>query len=175
MSSTPLLSVRADLVSRRRRLTRISGRSVCQPRTQGQSLPWTNQYTHDDLLQATFLRDNSLINDNVLHTARITKTDKVISCLSTCVFPDKIDYPLTEDKVHLGPPHDSNFGYAYAKRMVDVQNQSVPPLASYLGSQLPPALTRRNSAATLPLPFRPTSLGPTITCGCSFPPPCDRR
>jgi nucleoside-diphosphate-sugar epimerase len=28
---------------------------------------------------------------------------------------------LTEDQLHNGPPHDSNFGYAYAKRMVDVQ------------------------------------------------------
>ncbi|KAI6096163.1 epimerase-domain-containing protein [Pisolithus croceorrhizus] len=74
--------------------------------------------------KATFLRDNMLINDNVLYTARIKKTRKVISCLSTCVFPDKIDYPLTEEKVHLGPPHDSNFGYAYAKRMVDVQNHA---------------------------------------------------
>jgi len=72
----------------------------------------------------TFLRDNMLINDNVLHTARIKGTQKVISCLSTCVFPDKVEYPLTEDKVHLGPPHDSNFGYAYAKRMVDVQNRA---------------------------------------------------
>ena len=72
----------------------------------------------------TFLRDNMLINDNVLHTARIKKTQKVISCLSTCVFPDKVEYPLTEEKVHLGPPHDSNYGYAYAKRMVDVQNRS---------------------------------------------------
>ncbi|KAG6332374.1 hypothetical protein ID866_6715 [Astraeus odoratus] len=77
-----------------------------------------------DASQATFLRDNMLINDNVLNTARIMKTQKVISCLSTCVFPDKIDYPLTEEKVHLGPPHDSNFGYAYAKRMVDVQNHA---------------------------------------------------
>ncbi|KAH0831197.1 hypothetical protein J3R83DRAFT_13776 [Lanmaoa asiatica] len=72
----------------------------------------------------TFLRDNMLINDNVLHTACIRKTQKVISCLSTCVFPDKVEYPLTEEKVHLGPPHDSNFGYAYAKRMVDVQNRA---------------------------------------------------
>ncbi|KAF8128676.1 epimerase-domain-containing protein [Boletus edulis] len=74
--------------------------------------------------QMTFLRDNMLINDNVLHTARIKKTEKVISCLSTCVFPDKVEYPLTEEKVHLGPPHDSNYGYAYAKRMVDVQNRA---------------------------------------------------
>ncbi|KIJ16320.1 GDP-L-fucose synthase [Paxillus involutus ATCC 200175] len=72
----------------------------------------------------TFLRDNMLINDNVLHTAHIKKTKKVISCLSTCVFPDKVEYPLTEEKVHLGPPHNSNFGYAHAKRMVDVQNHA---------------------------------------------------
>ncbi len=25
--------------------------------------------------------------------------------------------------VHDGPPHDSNFGYAYAKRMIDVLNR----------------------------------------------------
>jgi len=72
----------------------------------------------------TFLRDNMLINDNVLHTSRVKGVQKVISCLSTCVFPDKVEYPLTEEKVHLGPPHDSNFGYAYAKRMVDIQNRA---------------------------------------------------
>jgi len=49
---------------------------------------------------------------------------KLISCLSTCVFPDKIAYPLNEDNIHLGPPHESNFGYAHAKRMVDVQNHA---------------------------------------------------
>lgn len=72
----------------------------------------------------TFLRDNILINDNVLHAAYEHKTTKVISCLSTCVFPDKVEYPLDETKIHSGPPHESNFGYAHAKRMVDVQNHA---------------------------------------------------
>jgi len=72
----------------------------------------------------TFLRDNLLINDNVLHQSYIHKTKKVISCLSTCVFPDKVEYPLDENKIHSGPPHESNFGYAHAKRMVDVQNHA---------------------------------------------------
>ncbi|KAF7440137.1 GDP-L-fucose synthase [Pleurotus ostreatus] len=72
----------------------------------------------------TFLRDNVLMNDNVLHTACERKTQKVISCLSTCVFPDKVEYPLDETKIHLGPPHSSNFGYAHAKRLVDVQNHA---------------------------------------------------
>ena len=30
---------------------------------------------------------------------------------------------MDENKIHSGPPHESNFGYAHAKRMVDVQNQ----------------------------------------------------
>jgi len=31
---------------------------------------------------------------------------------------------LTELNIHNGPPHESNFGYAHAKRMVDVQNHA---------------------------------------------------
>jgi GDP-L-fucose synthase len=46
---------------------------------------------------------------------------KLLAFLSTCVFPDKVEYPLNADKIHLGPPHTSNDAYAYAKRMVDVQ------------------------------------------------------
>lgn len=114
----------------------------------------------------TFLRDNMLINDNVLHTAHIKGTEKVISCLSTCVFPDKVEYPLTEEKVHLGPPHPSNFGYAHAKRMVDVQNQYA--VISFgrllLGLIFTAVLTRRNLAATSHLPSRPMFLDHTITC-----------
>ena len=41
--------------------------------------------------------------------------------LSTCVFPDDVEYPLTEKKIHLGEPHTSNYPYAYAKRMADIQ------------------------------------------------------
>ncbi|KAH9937782.1 epimerase-domain-containing protein [Epithele typhae] len=71
-----------------------------------------------------FLRDNLLINDNVLHAAHEFKCKKVISCLSTCVYPDKVEYPLDETKIHQGLPHESNFGYAHAKRLVDVQNHA---------------------------------------------------
>ena len=81
-------------------------------------------------IQATFFRDNLVINDNVLHTAHLQKTKKVVSCLSTCVFPDKVAYPLDETKIHLGLPHESNFGYAHAKRMVDIQNRCVRTVSS---------------------------------------------
>lgn len=71
-----------------------------------------------------FLRDNLLINDNVLQTAHEHKVKKVVSCLSTCVFPDKTTYPIDETMIHSGPPHESNFGYAYAKRLIDTQNKA---------------------------------------------------
>lgn len=65
------------------------------------------------------------MNDNVLHNAHLHDVEKVVSCLSTCIFPDKTTYPIDETMIHNGPPHDSNFGYAYAKRMIDVQNKQV--------------------------------------------------
>ncbi|CAO3632651.1 unnamed protein product [Cunninghamella blakesleeana] len=71
-----------------------------------------------------FLRDNLLINDNVLEYSKQAGVKKVVSCLSTCIFPDKTTYPIDETMVHDGPPHESNFGYAYAKRMIDVQNKA---------------------------------------------------
>ncbi|KAI8825634.1 GDP-keto-6-deoxymannnose 3,5-epimerase/4-reductase [Fimicolochytrium jonesii] len=74
--------------------------------------------------QSDFLRLNLLINDNVLHAAHTYGVKKVVSCLSTCIFPDKTTYPIDETMIHSGPPHDSNYGYAYAKRLIDVQNRA---------------------------------------------------
>ncbi|KAH8917051.1 GDP-L-fucose synthase [Atractiella rhizophila] len=75
-------------------------------------------------LPLTFLRDNLNINDNILWCSKEYKVQKLISCLSTCVFPDKVTYPIDESMVHLGPPHYSNFGYAHSKRLVSVYNQA---------------------------------------------------
>lgn len=71
-----------------------------------------------------FFYQNIIMNTNVLHYAMTNNVKKLICFLSTCVFPNNVEYPLTEDKVHLGPPHNSNYGYAYAKRMAEVQVRS---------------------------------------------------
>ncbi len=68
-----------------------------------------------------FYYDNILINTNVIESCRKFNINKLVCFLSTCIFPDIVDYPLTEDKIHLGPPHHSNYPYAYAKRMADIQ------------------------------------------------------
>lgn len=44
-------------------------------------------------------RDNMQINDNVLSVAFETGVKKVVSCLSTCIFPDKTSYPIDETMV----------------------------------------------------------------------------
>ena len=71
-----------------------------------------------------FFRNNMKMNDNILACSHKHGVQKLVSCLSTCIFPDKTTYPIDESMVHSGPPHPSNFGYSYAKRMIDVQNRA---------------------------------------------------
>ena len=71
-----------------------------------------------------FFYDNIMINTNVIEACRKYGVEKLVVFLSTCVFPDNVEYPLTEGKIHLGPPHFSNDAYAYAKRMADIQIRS---------------------------------------------------
>uniref|UniRef100_A0A7S2RFL7 GDP-L-fucose synthase n=1 Tax=Eucampia antarctica TaxID=49252 RepID=A0A7S2RFL7_9STRA len=71
-----------------------------------------------------FYRENVLINDNIMENCRINKVKKLVSFLSTCIFPDKTTYPIDETMLHDGPPHSSNEGYAYAKRLIDTMNRA---------------------------------------------------
>ncbi len=71
-----------------------------------------------------FFYQNIMMNTNVIESARINGVENLVVFLSTCVFPDNVEYPLTESKIHLGPPHFSNDAYAYSKRMADVQVRS---------------------------------------------------
>jgi GDP-L-fucose synthase len=75
-----------------------------------------------------FYRENVMMNDNVMECCRLHGRDgqvaKLVSYLSTCIFPDKTSYPIDETMLHQGPPHPSNEGYAYAKRMVDTMNRA---------------------------------------------------
>jgi GDP-L-fucose synthase len=66
-------------------------------------------------------RKNILINFNIMEAARLTGVKRLISFMSTCVYPNQISYPIQAQALHLGPPHPSNFAYAHAKRMQDIQ------------------------------------------------------
>ena len=68
--------------------------------------------------------ENVLINTNVLEAARIYGVKKLLSVLSTCVYPDNVAYPMVEEYIHNGEPHSTNLGYGYSKRMLDVQSRA---------------------------------------------------
>nr|PIM00207.1 GDP-L-fucose synthetase [Toxoplasma gondii COUG] len=70
-----------------------------------------------------FFQDNLRINDNVVRVAHLLQVRKAVFCLSTCIFPAHYAESgecLVEEHLHNGPPHPSNEGYSYAKRMLEV-------------------------------------------------------
>lgn len=73
---------------------------------------------------AAYFMGNIQINVNTLEAARLSGVERLVSFMSTCVFPDQVEYPLTPSSLHSGPPHPSNFGYAYSKRMLEVQTRA---------------------------------------------------
>lgn len=77
------------------------------------------------------LEDNLLINVNVVKVCRTMRIKKFIGCLSTCIFPDKVKYPITEDQLRNGPPHTSNEGYAYGKRMLAVMCDQINKIPGF--------------------------------------------
>lgn len=71
--------------------------------------------------RAEMYEENILMNTLLLKYCRIYKVSKVILMLSTCIFPDGLQ--VSEEALHRGPPHPSNEGYAYAKRMMEVHGR----------------------------------------------------
>jgi len=70
-----------------------------------------------------FFQKNIKIDQNVLNSCLEYNIENLVTILSTCVFPDKVEYPLTADKIDLGAPHFSNYGYSYAKRLLYYQTK----------------------------------------------------
>lgn len=69
-----------------------------------------------------FLRDNLRMNENVLEACHLNNIQRGIFCLSTCIFPaEPSKFPMTIEDLHSAPPHESNFSYAMAKRMLEVE------------------------------------------------------
>lgn len=68
---------------------------------------------------ATLLRDNVLMNLHVLEAARVLQVQKTVMTLSIGMYPADSPIPISEDYIHHGPPHGSNYSYAFAKRLVE--------------------------------------------------------
>lgn len=71
--------------------------------------------------KVAFFEENMKINMNVIHASHKFGVKRLVCVLSTCIYPDSAAVPMTETDIHKGPPHESNAGYAYAKRMCEIQ------------------------------------------------------
>jgi GDP-L-fucose synthase len=68
-----------------------------------------------------FLEENVLMNTLVVKYAREFGVKKFIGTLSTCIYQDVSDhYPLLEEDLYQGFPHENHIGYGYAKRLMGV-------------------------------------------------------
>lgn len=60
------------------------------------------------------------MNDNILSVSNELNVEKVISCLSTCIFPDKTTYPINETMVSIF--HGNEIFNLYDKKTVKLQS-----------------------------------------------------
>ena len=68
-----------------------------------------------------FFEENMAMNSNIIKACHAHNVKKLVCVLSTCIYPDETTYPIAASSLHQGPPHASNEGYAFAKRMCAVQ------------------------------------------------------
>ena len=72
-----------------------------------------------------YLEENIMMNTNVLKKCHEYNVDRVISILSTCIYPDVVDvYPMKEKDLFNGPPTPTNFAYGFSKRCMATQIDS---------------------------------------------------
>lgn len=74
---------------------------------------------------ASILRDNVQLTFSMLEAARTHKIPKLLMTLSSGMYPPQSPLPLKEEYIHTGPAHESNYSYAYAKRLIE------PAIKSY--------------------------------------------
>lgn len=72
-----------------------------------------------------FFSNNLTMNMNILRACKEYRLEKSIFILSTCILPANSKLPYLEDALHEGEPHFTNYGYAYAKRMMEVGSRSL--------------------------------------------------
>lgn len=76
--------------------------------------------------------NNIKINENVLEACHLNNIKRGIFVLSSCIYPaNPSTFPMTENMIHESPPHPSNEGYAYAKRMLEVQTRKYNETYNY--------------------------------------------
>ena len=72
--------------------------------------------------KVSMFRDNVRMNENVLEACNEYNVQRGIFVLTSCMYPcNPSKFPMDETMIHESEPHFSNEGYAYAKRMLEMQ------------------------------------------------------
>ena len=84
-----------------------------------------------------YFEENILMNTNILKKCHEHNVKNLLTILSTCIYPDKVEtYPMKEDELFSGPPTPTNFSYAFSKRSmavhIDAYKQQYNKAWSYL-------------------------------------------
>jgi GDP-L-fucose synthase len=69
----------------------------------------------NDTYPAEFLRDNLVIEANVIHEAHRAGVDRLVFLGSSCIYPKFAPQPISEDALLTGPLEPTNEWYAIAK------------------------------------------------------------
>lgn len=69
----------------------------------------------NDTYPADFIRDNLLIQANVIENCHATGVEKLINLGSTCIYPKLAPQPIKEESLLSGPLEPTNEAYAVAK------------------------------------------------------------
>ncbi len=69
----------------------------------------------NDTYPAEFIRDNLVIQTNVIHAASQSGVDKLLFLGSSCIYPKLAEQPMSEDSLLTGPLEPTNECYAIAK------------------------------------------------------------
>lgn len=66
-------------------------------------------------------RDNVLMSVNMLEAARLAEVERFLAVSSSCVYPPDASVPTPETEGFDGDPEPANYGYGWAKRLLEVQ------------------------------------------------------
>lgn len=69
----------------------------------------------NDIYPAEFIRDNLVIQSNVIDAAYRNKAEKLLFLGSSCIYPKHADQPIKEEYLLTGPLEPTNEWYAIAK------------------------------------------------------------
>ena len=77
---------------------------------------------HNIIEPVKYFEENIIMNTLMINESYKNNTQKFLSLLSSCIYPDDIDsYPIKENCLFLGAPHKDLFSYSYSKRCMAIQ------------------------------------------------------